>query len=88
MTDTPDSPLPNVIVSAIERYRRLYSAVYVESPWLRGAIGGLSALSGAILAASLTDSLPFRLGIIFCTTFALVFALSALCNHLGRLSAS
>lgn len=84
MSDAPDSSLPNVIVSAIERYRRLHSAVYVESPWWRGAIGGFAGLSGAILAESLTASLPLRLSIIFVVTTALAIALSAVCSYLGR----
>jgi len=71
----------------IEQYRRLHSAVRVESPWWRAAIGGLSGLSGAIVAGAVTDSVSLRLLIVFFVTAVLVLALSALFNHLPRLLA-
>ncbi|ELY63144.1 hypothetical protein [Natrinema versiforme] len=76
-----------MIQSAIERYRRLYAAIRVESPWRRAVVGGVAGLSGAIAAETLVDGLPLRLVVVFITTVAVALVVSAFCTSLSRLFA-
>ncbi|NHN60948.1 MULTISPECIES: hypothetical protein [Halorussus] len=72
----------SALKSLFAYWKRLHAAVHVDSPWRRAIIGGVSGLSGALLADAVTQSYSLRLLTIFVVTTGLMVVLSALANHL------